>query len=233
MAKITLPEEGIETLFGSYDENLKYLESLWGLRIRTQGHDLLVEGSPAATAKVERLIGQLTLLMEITQFTYFQQVGGIDLAPISAELTYGLERIAMILQKVDNIFDLEWGGGIKYSEVRLREEIEQSKYAFGQVEGVGREEFALFHRDLLDRYYAFSEKLLKSGLILPALEYCLKCSHVFNILDSSGSVGATERTAYVLKIRQLSVAIAQVYVAEGQAAVGAAIPPQVKEPASR
>ena len=72
--------------------------------------------------------------MEITQFTYFQQVGGIDLAPISCEITYGLERIAMFLQRVDNVFDLEWGGGVKYGEVRLQEEIEQSKYAFGQVD---------------------------------------------------------------------------------------------------
>ena len=96
-----------------------------------------------------------------------------------------------------------------------REEIEQSKYVFGQVADVPRDEFAAFHRDLLDRYYAFAEKLLSAGLILPALEYCLKCSLIFNILDSSGSVGVTERTAYVLKIRQLSVAIAQAYVAEG------------------
>jgi len=99
--------------------------------------------------------------------------------------------------------------------VRLREEVEQSKYVFGQVDGVSREEFAAFHRDLFDRYYAFSEKLLKSGLILPSLEYCLKCSHLFNILDSSSSVGVTERTAYVLKVRQLAVAIAQAYVADG------------------
>src|SRR4029077_6716523 len=94
-------------------------------------------------------------------------------------------------------------------------EIEQSKYVFGQVD-MPREEFAAFHRELLDRYYAFAETLLKSGLILPALEYCLKCSHIFNILDSSGSVGVTERTTYVLRIRQLSVAIAQAYVAETQ-----------------
>ena len=119
----------------------------------------------------------------------------------------------MILQKVDNIFDIEWGGGVRYGDVRLREEIEQSKYVFGQVD-MPRDEFAAFHRDLLDRYYPFAEKLLKSGLILPALEYCLKCSHIFNILDSSGSVGVTERTAYVLRIRQLSVAIAQAYVAQ-------------------
>jgi glycyl-tRNA synthetase alpha chain len=157
--------------------------------------------------------------MEITQFTYFQQVGGIDLAPISCEITYGLERIAMFLQKVDNVFDLEWGGGVKYSEVRLQEEIDQSKYAFGQVD-MPAEEFAALHRELFDKNFGFAEKLLASGLIWPALEHCLKCSHLFNILDSSGSIGVTERTAYILRVRQLAVKIARAYVdAEVPAAV--------------
>ena len=101
--------------------------------------------------------------MEITQFTYFQQVGGIDLSPISAEITYGLERIAMFLQKVDNVFDLEWGGGVKYREVRLREEVEQSKYAFDQETGMTREVFAAFHRAQFDGCYKFGEKLLKGA----------------------------------------------------------------------
>ena len=149
---------------------------------------------------------------EITQFTYFQQVGGIDLAPISCEITYGLERIAMFLQRVDNVFDLEWGGGVKYAEVRLQEEIDQSKYAFGQVD-MPAEEFAALHRDLFDKYYGFTERLLASGLVWPALEHCLKCSHLFNILDSSGSIGVTERTAYILRVRQLAVRIAHAHVA--------------------
>jgi glycyl-tRNA synthetase alpha chain len=152
--------------------------------------------------------------LEITQFTYFQQVGGIDLSPIACEITYGLERIAMALQKVDNVYDLEWAPGVKYREVRLREEIEQSKYVFGQVDGVSREEFATHHRELYERHYAFSQKLLASGLIWPALEECLKCSHLFNILDSSGSIGVTERTAYILRVRQLAVGIAKKYVEE-------------------
>ena len=84
----------------------------------------------------------------------------------------------------------------------------------GQVDGMPREEFAAFHRDLFDKYYGMAERLLKSNLILPALEYALKCSHVFNILDSSGSVGVSERTAYVLKVRQIAIAIAQAYVAD-------------------
>jgi glycyl-tRNA synthetase alpha chain len=151
--------------------------------------------------------------LEITQFTYFQQVGGIDLAPITCEITYGLERIAMFLQRVDNVFDLEWGGGVKYGEVRLQEEIEQSKYAFGRVD-MPAAEFAALHRDLFDRNYAFAERLLASDLVWPALEHVLKCSHLFNILDSSGSIGVTERTAYILRVRQLAVRIARAYVGE-------------------
>jgi glycyl-tRNA synthetase alpha chain len=140
-------------------------------------------------------------------------VGGLDLAQISCEITYGLERIAMFLQRVDNVFDLEWGGGVKYREVRLQEEIEQSKYAFGQVD-LPPGEFAAVHRDLFDRNYSFAERLLASNLVGPALEHCLKCSHLFNLLDSSGSVGVTERTAYILRVRQLAVRIVRAYVGE-------------------
>ncbi len=149
--------------------------------------------------------------LEITQFTYFQQAGGIELAPISAELTYGLERLAMVLQHVDNVFDLEWGGGVPYRDVRLREEVEQSKYAFGEVR-MPAGEFASFHRDLFERHYGFARTLLDSRLVLPALEQCLKCSHLFNVLDASGSIGVTERTSFILRVRQLAVAIANAYV---------------------
>jgi glycyl-tRNA synthetase alpha chain len=117
----------------------------------------------------------------------------------------------MFLQRVDNVFDLEWGGGVKYSEVRLQEEIEQSKYAFGQLD-MSAEEFAAVHRDLFERNFAFAEKLLASSLVWPALEHCLKCSHLFNLLDSSGSIGVTERTAYILRVRQLAIRIAKAYV---------------------
>jgi glycyl-tRNA synthetase alpha chain len=122
----------------------------------------------------------------------------------------------MFLQRVDNVFDLEWGGGVKYSEVRLQEEIEQSRYAFNQLEDGSHvlppAEFSSLHRDLFDRYFAFAETLLAKGLIWPALEHTLKCSHLFNILDSSGSVGVTERTAYILRVRQLAVKLARAYV---------------------
>jgi glycyl-tRNA synthetase alpha chain len=149
--------------------------------------------------------------MEISQFTYFQQAGGIELAPVSAELTYGLERIAMVLQRVDSIYDIEWAPGLKYSEVRLREEIEQSKYVFGQVDLAGVD-FGAFHRDLFDKYYHLAGALLEARLIWPALEHTLKCSHLFNILDSSNSIGVTERTAFILRVRQLAIGIAKAYV---------------------
>jgi len=195
-----------------------YLESLETCGINPRQHDIRFEDdnweSPTLGAWG---IGWQVLLdgLEITQFTYFQQVGGIDLLPISCEITYGLERIAMFLQRVDNVFDLEWGGGVKYAEVRLQEEIDQSKYAFGQVD-MPADAFAALHRELFDRYYAFAEQLLVSGLIWPALEHTLKCSHLFNVLDSSGSIGVTERTAYILRVRQLAVRIAKAYVGEGE-----------------
>jgi glycyl-tRNA synthetase alpha chain len=191
-----------------------YLQSLEACGIEPRHHDIRFEEdnweSPTLGAWG---IGWQVMLdgLEITQFTYFQQVGGVDLAPISVELTYGLERIAMFLQHVDNVFDLQWAPGVTYGEVRLRDEIEQSKYAFGQVD-LPREQFAAHHRDLFERHYEFGWTLLKSNLVLPAYEECLKCSHLFNILDASGGIGVTERTAYVLRVRQLSVAIAQAYV---------------------
>jgi glycyl-tRNA synthetase alpha chain len=124
----------------------------------------------------------------------------------------------MVLQRADSVYDMEWAGGVKYSEVRLREEVEQSKYVFGQVD-LGGVEFGAFHRDLFERYYQLSGALLKAHLIWPALEHTLKCSHLFNILDSSNSIGVTERTAYILRIRQLAIGIAKAYVEGGAPAV--------------
>jgi glycyl-tRNA synthetase alpha chain len=202
-----------------------YLDSLEACGINPRQHDIRFEEdnweSPTLGAWG---IGWQVMLdgQEITQFTYFQQVGGVDLAPVSAEITYGLERIAMFLQKADNVFDLEWASGVKYREVRLREEIEQSRYAFNQDTGVDAATYATFHRELFDKYYEFGERLLKGGLLLPALEYCLKCSHMFNLLDSSGSIGVTERTAYVLRVRQLAVAICKEYAEQEEAVAAAA-----------
>jgi glycyl-tRNA synthetase alpha chain len=192
-----------------------YLQSLEACGIDLRAHDVRFEEdnweSPTLGAWG---IGWQVLYdgLEITQFTYFQQAGGLDLSPISVELTYGLERFAMSLQGVDDVYDLQWASGVSYREVRLRDEIEQSKYAFGRVD-MPAPEFAALHRDLFDKNYKFGQTLLASGLLLPALDFCLKCSHLFNILDSSGSIGVTERTAYILRVRQLAVAIAQAWAA--------------------
>ena len=191
-----------------------YLQSLEACGIDLRAHDVRFEEdnweSPTLGAWG---IGWQVMYdgLEITQFTYFQQAGGVTLSPVSVELTYGLERFAMALQGVDNVYDLQWAAGVPYRDVRLRDEIEQSKYAFGQV-GIEPAEFANFHRDLFESYHGFGKRLLESGLALPALDYCLKCSHVFNILDASGSIGVTERTAYILRVRQLAVAIASAWM---------------------
>jgi glycyl-tRNA synthetase alpha chain len=202
-----------------------YLESLEAVGINPRQHDIRFEEdnweSPTLGAWG---IGWQVLFdgMEITQFTYFQQAGGLELAPISAELTYGLERIAMVLQKVDSIFDLEWAPGVKYAEVRLREEVEESKYSFNVgVELPAGQTFAGLHRRLYDDYYILAESLLKSGLVVPALEHTLKCSHLFNILDASNSIGVTERTAFILNIRKLALGVAKLYVDQTTAAVSA------------
>jgi glycyl-tRNA synthetase alpha chain len=191
-----------------------YLESLEALGINPRQHDIRFEEdnweSPTLGAWG---IGWQVMFdgLEISQFTYFQQAGGLELSPISAELTYGLERIAMALQRVDSIFDIEWSPGVTYRDVRHRDEVEGSKYVFGQVD-LPAGEFGAFHRDLFDRHYRFAESLLNSGLIWPALEHCLKCSHLFNILDASNSIGVTERTSYILRVRQLAIGIAKAYV---------------------
>src|SRR5262249_31116796 len=132
----------------------------------------------------------------------------------SAELTYGLERIAMVLQRVDSVYDLEWAPGVKYGEVRRRDEVEQSRYVFNSGVLLPPGEFAAFHRRLFDQYYTMAQALLESRLIWPALEHTWRCSHIFNVLDASNSIGVTERTAYILRVRQLAVGIAKAYVAE-------------------
>jgi glycyl-tRNA synthetase alpha chain len=202
-----------------------YLESLEACGINPRQHDIRFEEdnweSPTLGAWG---IGWQVMFdgLEITQFTYLQQAGGLELSPISAELTYGLERIAMVLQRVDSVYDLEWAPGVKYRDVRLREEIEQSKYVFNSGIEMPEGEFSTFHRRLFDEHYRLAQALLASGLIWPALEQCLKCSHVFNILDSSNSIGVTERTAYILRVRQLAIGIARSYV-EAPAAAPAVV----------
>ncbi len=187
-----------------------YLDSLRVCGIDPARHDVRFEEdnweSPTLGAWG---IGWQVLLdgMEITQFTYFQQAGGIELSPVSVELTYGLERIAMHLQGVDDVYDLEWAPGVTYRTVRHQDEVEQTKYAFGMVD-MPEAEFAAAHRDLFERHHRLARTLIESGLVLPALDACLKCSHTFNILDASGGIGVTERAAYILRVRELAVAVA-------------------------
>ena len=142
--------------------------------------------------------------MEVTQFTYFQQVGGIDCRPITGEITYGLERLAMYLQGVDNVYNLQWTDGLRYGDVYLQNEKEQSAYNFE-------------HSDADFLFTAFSaherqaKHLIELQLALPAYEQVLKCAHSFNLLDARGAISVTERAAYIGRIRNLARAVAQSY----------------------
>ncbi|MBI5663988.1 MAG: glycine--tRNA ligase subunit alpha [Nitrospirae bacterium] len=143
--------------------------------------------------------------MEVTQFTYFQQVGGIELRPVSVELTYGLERIAMYLQEVDNVYDLKWNSNITYGDIHHETEVEFSRYNFDTADTN-----LLF--SLFEKYEAESLNTLKQDLVLPAYDYCLKCSHSFNLLDARGAISVTERTAYIARIRNLARKCAHGYI---------------------
>ena len=143
--------------------------------------------------------------MEITQFTYFQQAGGIDLKPISAEITYGLERIAMYLQNVESVYDLEWAPGVTYGDVMHQTEVEFSRFNFDVAD-------QSVHLALFETYEAEARRLVRAGLVLPAYDYCLKCSHAFNILDARGAVSVTERASYLGRMRALARQIAEAYL---------------------
>jgi glycyl-tRNA synthetase alpha chain len=143
--------------------------------------------------------------MEITQFTYFQQAGGIELNPIPVELTYGIERIAMYLQDVDNVFDLEWTKGVKYGDVHHQGEVEFSRYNFEEADVEML--FCLF-----EMYEKEAKKMAEKGLVLPAYDYCLKTSHTFNLLDARGAISVTERMGYILRVRTLARLCAEGFV---------------------
>ena len=197
-----------------------YLESLRVCGIDTRLHDIRFEEdnweSPTLGAWG---IGWQVLLdgLEITQFTYFQQAGGIELAPISVEITYGLERLDMYLQGVDDVYDLVWAPGVKYRQVRHRDEYEGSRYSFQAADvELCRRHFEEHRQD--------GERLLKEGLYLAAYESCLKCSHLFNVLDARGALSVSERTVYLLRVRELACRIARVYVDRVASPQVAAIP---------
>jgi glycyl-tRNA synthetase alpha chain len=154
--------------------------------------------------------------MEITQFTYFQQVGGLDCRPVSGEITYGLERIAMYLQGVDSVFDLLWteagAARVSYGDVYHQNEVEQSAYNFEHADTA-----ALFH--WFERCEAAATQLVALDLPLPAYEQMVKASHTFNLLDARRAISVTERQRYILRVRALSRAVAEAYFA-ARAALG-------------
>ena len=185
-----------------------YLKSLSAIGINPHEHDIrFVEDDWESPTLGAWGLGWEVWLdgMEITQFTYFQQAGGLDLKPISVELTYGLERIAMYLQNVDNVYDLVWNNGVKYREVHHRDEVEFSKYNF-EIADV-----AMFFK-LFDMYESECKRLIENKLVLPAYDFCLKCSHAFNMLDARGAISVTERTGYIARVRNLARKCAEGYL---------------------
>src|SRR4030066_107937 len=145
--------------------------------------------------------------MEITQFTYFQQAGGFDLKPVSAEITYGTERVAMYLQGVESVYDLEWTKGITYGEIHHQDEVEFSRYNF-------EESNPEMLKDLFDKFRIECEKLVDKKLPLPAYSYCLKCSHTFNLLDARGAIGGAERASFIGNVRTLAKMCAVAFLGE-------------------
>jgi glycyl-tRNA synthetase alpha chain len=185
-----------------------YLDSLRSFGIDPLAHDIrFVEDDWESPTLGAWGLGWEVWLdgMEITQFTYFQQAGGIDLKPVSVEITYGIERIAMYLQGVENVYDLVWTDGIRYGEIHHQGEVEFSRYNFEQADV----EILL---KLFDMYEGESKRLIKKGLILPAYDYCLKCSHTFNILEARGAISVTERMGFILRVRTLARGCAEGYL---------------------
>ena len=188
------------------DVQAVYLQSLTALGIEADLHDIrFVEDDWESPTLGASGLGWEVWCdgMEITQFTYFQQVGGIECDPVSVELTYGLERLAMYIQDVDNVFELDWDGvgkkkgGKTYGDVFLQAEKEHSKYNFEVAD-----------TEMLKRHFADAEaeygRALRAGLALPAYDQCLKASHLFNLLDARGAISATERAAYIARVRALA-----------------------------
>jgi glycyl-tRNA synthetase alpha chain len=196
-----------------------YLASLRSIGIDLKHHDIRFEEdnweSPTLGAWG---IGWQVLLdgLEITQFTYFQQCGGLDLDPVSVELTYGLERIGGFLQGVDNVFDLRWSKGLTYGQVRLAEEQQLSAYSFELADPADTRKLFELHETeatrLLNSYSELVPEGKKRFPILAAYEHCLKCSHLFNILDARGVISTTERASLIGRVRQLACRVAKYYL---------------------
>lgn len=187
-----------------------YLKSLEAMGIDLKEHDVrFVEDNWESPTLGAAGVGWEVWLdgMEITQFTYFQQVGGLATGPVTAEVTYGLERLASYIQEVDSVYDIEWAPGVKYGEIFLQPEYEHSKYSFEvSDQDMLLENFEKFEKE--------AGRALELGLVHPAYDYVLKCSHTFNLLDARGAVSVTERAGYIARIRNLARVVAKTFVAE-------------------
>ncbi len=185
-----------------------YLRSLEAIGIDLTKHDVrFVEDNWESPTLGAAGVGWEVWLdgMEITQFTYFQQVGGLEVKPVALEITYGLERIAMYLQNVNSVYDVMWNNKLKYGDIYLQNEIEQSKYNFEY--STPERLFQMF--DLCEAE-AFSS--LEAEIVLPAYDWVLKCSHTFNLLDARGVISKDERVNYINRVRTMAAAVAQLYV---------------------
>ncbi len=188
-----------------------YLDSLKAIGIDSEVHDIrFVEDNWESPTLGAWGLGWEVWLdgMEISQFTYFQQVGGLDCKPVTGEMTYGLERIAMCLQDCSNVFDLIWTQDdqhiVTYGDIYHQNEVEMSRYNFEQANTE-----ALFN--WFDNYEQESQDLIEAGLPIPAYEMTMKASHAFNLLDARGAISVTERQRYILRVRTLARAVAQAY----------------------
>jgi len=207
-----------------------YLSSLAAVGINLKEHDVRFEEDNWEAPTLGAWgIGWQVLLdgLEITQFTYFQQCGGLDLNPVSVELTYGLDRIAAYLQGVDNVFDVMWSKSMTYGQVRLAEEQQFSAYSFDYADAVStRKQFDLNEAEasrLLSEFSKAKGDAIRRFPILSAYDLCLKCSHLFNVLDARGAISVTERAGMIARIRKLAIQVAQDWLAQRemlQAAAG-------------
>jgi len=199
------------------DTQQLYLDSLYALGIDPKAHDIrFVEDNWESPTLGAWGLGWEVWMdgMEITQFTYFQQVGGFDCDPVSVELTYGLERLAMYLQNKQHAFDVEYAPGVTLGDLRRDFEVQHSKYNF-ELSDDG------LQRELFDRFEVEANRLLSEGLVYPGYEFVLKCSHAFNLLDARGVLSHTERQGYVQRVRRMAETTARRYL-ESTGELGAA-----------
>lgn len=187
-----------------------YLDSLRALGIDPLEHDVrFVEDNWESPTLGAWGLGWEVWLdgMEVTQFTYFQQCGGIDCKPVCAEITYGIERLAMFIQNVDSVYDITWVGDVTYGDVYHQNEVDYSTYNFKVSDAD-----MLFK--LFDMYEAETHRVIEAGLVQPAYDYALKCSHTFNLLDARGAISVTERQSFIARVRSLARLCAEAYVAQ-------------------